>query len=281
MVVHAHPDDESSQTGGTLARYAAAGCHIVLVTCTDGSRGDSAPTDGMPGDDRSTTSRVAAVRSAELAAAAAALGVHEVIELGHPDSGMPEDPTAVAPEAFSRMDPEPIVTHLTAVMREHRPDAVITYPPNGLSLHPDHIQTHRVTVEAFRRYAETPPQPAAGARPRLYFIAASRTRLQAVRARGALLLPAGSWIPPLEIAIDDDAVTTVIDVSAVWSRKIAALAAHGSQADAAALHALFRAATPDEQVEEFVLAAPAGARTVVEDDLFTGLPVRGDRALDR
>ncbi|MGY4928419.1 PIG-L family deacetylase [Streptomyces sp. 900105755] len=275
MAVHAHPDDESSQTGGTLARYAAAGCRTVLVTCTDGGRGDGAPADGMPGADNSTTGQVAAVRSAELAIATAALGVDEVIELGHPDSGMPEGPATIAPEAFSRMDPEPVVTQLTALMREYRPDVVITYPPNGLSFHPDHIQAHRVTVDAFRQYLATTQRPATattGAGPKLYFVAASRTRLQAVRRRGESQLPAGSWIPPLEIAIDDAAVTTVIDVSEVWSRKIAALAAHGSQADAVALHALFSVATPDEQMEEFVLAVPAGARTVVENDLFAGLP---------
>ncbi|WP_345655043.1 PIG-L family deacetylase [Streptomyces siamensis] len=275
MAVHAHPDDESSQTGGTLARYAAAGCHTVLVTCTDGGRGDGAPADGMTGAGNSTSSQVAAVRSAELAVATAALGVDEVIELGHPDSGMPEDPATIAPEAFSRMDSEPVVAQLTALMREFRPNVVITYPPNGLSFHPDHIQAHRVTVRAFRQYLATPPWPATattGAGPKLYFTAASRTRLQAVRTRGESLLPAGSWIPPLEIAIDDAAVTTVIDVSEVWPRKIAALAAHGSQADAAALHALFSVAMPDEQMEEFVLAVPAGTHTVVEDDLFAGLP---------
>ncbi|MGD1224952.1 PIG-L family deacetylase [Streptomyces krungchingensis] len=275
MVVHAHPDDESSQTGGTLARYAAAGCHTVLVTCTDGGRGDSTPADGMSGAHNSRSSQVAAIRSAELAVATAALGVDEVIELGHPDSGIPEDPATIASEAFSRMDPEPVVTQLTALMHEYRPDVVITYPPNGLSFHPDHIQVHRVTVEAFRQYLATPPGTAtatSGAGPKLYFIAVSRTRLQAVRTRGKSLLPAGSWIPPLEIAIDDAAVTTVIDVSEVWSRKIAALAAHESQADAAALHALFSVATSDEQMEEFVLAVPGGARTVVENDLFAGIP---------
>ncbi|HSS23726.1 MAG TPA: PIG-L family deacetylase, partial [Mycobacterium sp.] len=102
MVVHAHPDDESSQTGGTLARYAAAGYYTVLITCTDGGQGDTAhgakPT--QPGHDPRA---VAARRSRELARAAAMLGVSAVVKLGYPDSGIPTDGAeAAAADSFSR-----------------------------------------------------------------------------------------------------------------------------------------------------------------------------------
>jgi LmbE family N-acetylglucosaminyl deacetylase len=154
MLVHAHPDDEAGQTGGTLARYAAAGCHTVLVTCTDGRMGDGAA-GSKPGAPGHRPSEVAARRSAELATAAAALNISEVVELGHPDSGMPADQDAVAPDAFCRGDAEPIVAHLIELMRQRQPDVVITYPPNGLSYHPDHIRTHEVTVAAFERFRES------------------------------------------------------------------------------------------------------------------------------
>lgn len=88
MVVHAHPDDESSQTGGTLARYAAAGYCTVLITCTDGGQGDAAH--GVKPTQRGHDPRVvAARRSRELALAAAMLGVSVVVNLGYPDSGIP------------------------------------------------------------------------------------------------------------------------------------------------------------------------------------------------
>jgi LmbE family N-acetylglucosaminyl deacetylase len=275
MVVHAHPDDEAGQTGGTLARYAAAGCRTVLVTCTDGRLGDT-PAGSKPGAPDHRPSEVAALRSAELATAAAALGISEVVELGHPDSGLPADPNAVAPGAFSRLDAEPIVDRLTGLMRRYQPDVVITYPPNGLSYHPDHIRTHEVTVAAFERFRESGGHSEAaatrsGPEPKLYFIAVSLTRIQAVRARGLALLEPGSWIPPLEIGIEDSLVSTVIDVSGVWEQKVAALAAHASQGDAAALHALFSVADAADQVEEYMLARPGRTGEAIESDLFAGI----------
>jgi LmbE family N-acetylglucosaminyl deacetylase len=112
MVVHAHPDDEASQTGGTLARYAAAGWRTVLVTCTDGGQGDGLH--GVkPGDPHHDPQQVAVVRSRELDLAAAALGVHHLVKLGYPDSGIP-DGNAIPPraEAFSRRPLAPMVTRL-------------------------------------------------------------------------------------------------------------------------------------------------------------------------
>lgn len=92
MVVHAHPDDEASQTGGTLARYAAEGFRTVLVTCTDGGQGDGVGGE-KPGHPGHRPEEVAARRSDELARSAAALGVSRLIRLGHPDSGLPGSPT--------------------------------------------------------------------------------------------------------------------------------------------------------------------------------------------
>src|SRR5436309_2733806 len=86
MVVHAHPDDESSQTGGTLAAYSAAGWRTILVTCTDGAEGDGVA-GSKPGQAEHDPKQVAERRSAELDMAAVALGIHEVIKLGFPDSG--------------------------------------------------------------------------------------------------------------------------------------------------------------------------------------------------
>jgi LmbE family N-acetylglucosaminyl deacetylase len=115
MVVHAHPDDEASQTGGTLARYAAAGFRTVLITCTDGGQGDGAG-GAKPGHHRHDPEQVAARRSKELALSAVALGITDLIQLEYPDSGMAE---SVDETAFSKLDGEPIVQRLEALMHEY------------------------------------------------------------------------------------------------------------------------------------------------------------------
>src|SRR5437762_7034217 len=88
MAVHAHPDDESSSTGGTLARYASEGLRTVVVTCTNGELGD-APGGIKPGEAGHDEETVAQIRLDELRAACATLGVAHLETLGYRDSGMP------------------------------------------------------------------------------------------------------------------------------------------------------------------------------------------------
>ncbi|MFJ4848655.1 MULTISPECIES: PIG-L family deacetylase [unclassified Streptomyces] len=279
MVVHAHPDDEASQTGGTLARYAAEGFRTVLVTCTDGGQGDDALGRGTGHRDH-RAKQVAARRSRELAMSKAALGISDVIELGYPDSGMHESVNDIDPRAFSRLEGEPIVRQLEALMGEYRPEVIVTYPPNGLTYHPDHVRTHELTVAAIGRVREAggyPPQGESGASPhrrmpKLYYIALSHSRLKAVRTRAEAALGAGVWTPPLEIGVDDGSVTTVVDVSGFWDRKLRALAAHAGQADAAALLRVLSVSGHENPVEEYVLVDPSwkgGGRK--ESDLFEGI----------
>lgn len=260
MVVHAHPDDESSSTGGTLARYSALGYRTVLVTCTDGRWGDAA--DGVkPGQAGHDPHEVARRRAAELDDAAAALGVSEVIRLAYPDSGVAGDAAA---DAFSSRPVTPLVHQMVRLLRLIRPDAVITYPPNGLSGHPDHIRTHDVVVAAHRNIA------AGGQAPRLYYIALSKSRVTAMQANAEAAFGGDGWAPPDDMAVDDAMITTVVDVEAYWSAKLAGLAAHSSQADAAMLLRMFSAAAvgPGGHVEEYIRAYPPGAEPDVEHELF-------------
>ncbi|CAN5583657.1 hypothetical protein BH11ACT6_BH11ACT6_12740 [soil metagenome] len=275
MMVHAHPDDESSLTGGTLARYAAAGCRTVLVTCTDGGQGDAGPNlkPGQPGHDPRL---VAAQRSQELAQAAALLGVHDVIKLGYPDSGVSARP---APDSFSQRPVRPMLVRLVRLIRMYQPDVVITYPPNGMSGHPDHIRTHDLVLAAHQNIiansepAHHQPQDAASASwgPQLYYIALSRTRLRAAQDRARVAFGPQSWVPPDGMAVDDASITTSIDVAAFRADKLAALAAHASQADAAALLQIFGAAADSaESVEEYVRVypVPPSPSIAVEVDFF-------------
>jgi LmbE family N-acetylglucosaminyl deacetylase len=275
MIVHAHPDDESSQTGGTLARYAAAGCRTILVTCTDGSQGDAA--DGAkPGQRGHDPRRVAAHRSGELDAAAVALGVQVVVKLGYPDSGAPGaalgagEGAGEGVESFSRGPVMPTVTQMVRLLRLHQPDVLITYPPNGLSGHPDHVRTHDVVVAAHANVvANGEPDSRL---PRLYYIAMSASRLRAARSAVRVALGDDAWVPPEEMGTDDAAITTTIDVSAFWEQKLRALAAHASQADAAMLLRMFAAdgglTESVVRVEEYVRVHPVFAPAVVETDFF-------------
>jgi LmbE family N-acetylglucosaminyl deacetylase len=278
MVIHAHPDDEASQTGGTLARYAAAGFRTVLVTCTDGGQGDG--TDGCkPGHRDHRPEQVAARRSRELAMSKVALGISDLVQLDYPDSGMPESAADIDHRAFSRLEGEPIVRRLEALMREYEPDVMVTYPPNGLSYHPDHVRTHELTVAAFARIREAgglPDRRDGGTRPhprmpRLYYIALSVSRLKAVRARAEAALGPGIWTPPVEIGVQDDTVTTAVDISDFWSHKLRALAAHASQADAAALLRVLSVTGHGNPVEEYILADPPWTDGERESDLFQGV----------
>jgi LmbE family N-acetylglucosaminyl deacetylase len=282
MVVHAHPDDESSQTGGTLAHYAAQGYRTVLVTCTDGAQGSAADGSqpGQPGHDRNLVART---RSAELRRACDALEISDTFALGHRDTGLS---SAADPQSYSCLPLGPLVAQMLRMMRMLAPDIVVTYPPDGLSGHPDHIRTHDVVAAAHARlvddatnagYSRMPPP--------LYYISLSARRLEALRSSIHARLGPDAWAPPSSMAVDDRAITTVIDVDPYWDKKLQALAAHASQPDAAGLLSVFKAHSDTSgKVEEYVRAyPPPQPGAPVSTDLFLSTddtdvpPPRADR----
>ncbi|HET8560347.1 MAG TPA: PIG-L family deacetylase [Marmoricola sp.] len=139
VAFHAHPDDEALLTGGTLARAAAEGHRVVLVTATDGERGLAGPEDGHG-------ARLAAVRVAELEQAAAALGVARLVRLGYGDSGLHADPADET--AFANADVEAAAARLADLLRDEEADVLVVYDENGGYGHPDHVQVHRVGSRA-------------------------------------------------------------------------------------------------------------------------------------
>ena len=157
VFVHAHPDDETIDDGGTLALYAARGVPVTLVTCTRGEQGEVIPpalAHLAPGPGE-VGRALGEWRAGELAAALAALGVRDQRFLGYVDSGMAyaADGAVVPapwspPDAFALAPVARAAERLAAVLREVRPDAVVTYGPDGGYGHPDHVQAHRVTMRA-------------------------------------------------------------------------------------------------------------------------------------
>ena len=153
LLVHAHPDDESIETGATMARYAAAGVPVTLVTCTLGELGEIIPPDlAYLGAGRGDL--LGKYRIGELDAACAALGVRDHRFLGGPgrwrDSGMIGLPSNDDPGSFWQADLDEAALDLVAVIREVRPRVMVSYDDRGFYGHPDHIQAHRVAWRAFQ-----------------------------------------------------------------------------------------------------------------------------------
>jgi N-acetyl-1-D-myo-inositol-2-amino-2-deoxy-alpha-D-glucopyranoside deacetylase len=148
--VHAHPDDESIGTGATMAKYAAEGARVTLVTCTLGELGEIIP----PALAQMTPDELGQYRIGELSAACDALGVTDHRFLGGAgrwrDSGMMGVPYNEDPRCFWRASVDEAAPALLAVIREVRPQAIVSYDANGFYGHPDHIQAHRVTSRAYQ-----------------------------------------------------------------------------------------------------------------------------------
>ena len=135
---HAHPDDESIGSGGTLSRASDAGHRVVLVFATRGELGEPVP--GVLAEGEQLTMR----RTAEVYESARILGVDRVEFLGYTDSGMIGESTNDAPWCFWQADVEHAADRLAAILREEEPDVLTIYDDIGGYGHPDHIQVHRV-----------------------------------------------------------------------------------------------------------------------------------------
>jgi len=171
LVVRPHPDDESSATGGMLAYYSARGVRTGVVTCTGGEEGEIHDPDLDPVSD---FPRLREIRERELRNACAILGVSTLRLLGYRDSGMKDTPANQHPEAFCQADLAEATGRLVRVIRELRPLVMVTEQEGGSYPHPDHVNCHRVSVEAFRAAADEGAYPEAGPAwqvPKLYTVA--------------------------------------------------------------------------------------------------------------
>ena len=197
LLVHAHPDDESISTGATMARYAAEGAQVTLVTCTLGELGEIIPP-SLAYLAAEKEDRLGEYRIGELAAACAALGVTDHRFLGGPgrwrDSGMMGAEGNDDPRCFWRADVDQAARALLDVIGEVRPQVLLTYDARGAYGHPDHIQAHRVAWRAFELAGADAPEK--------FYATAT---------------------PPSGLA------TTEIEAGAWFGQKLAAMRAHATQ----------------------------------------------------
>lgn len=275
LALYAHPDDESFGIGGTLARYAAQGVSITLVCATRGEAGQIAD------PALATPETLGAVREQELRCACRELGVERLIFLDYRDSGMAGSPDNQHPRAFMNAPAAEVVPRLVGIMRELRPDVVVTFEPNGGYGHPDHKAIHRHGVAAFHAAGDPTRYPEQGApfQPdRLFYSALTRSffqeLLRRVKARGIDPGEFDERIRQGEVGWPDENVNTVIDVSAFAQRKWAALHCHATQFGPTHM---FRCLPPEEIFpllgrEFFALVWPAPSPGLQLDDLFAPLP---------
>ncbi|GAA3046730.1 N-acetyl-1-D-myo-inositol-2-amino-2-deoxy-alpha-D-glucopyranoside deacetylase [Streptomyces olivoverticillatus] len=240
LLVHAHPDDESINNGATMAKYAAEGVHVTLVTCTLGEEGEVIPPElAHLAADRDNA--LGAHRMGELAAAMRELGVEDHRFLGGPgcyrDSGMMGAPQNDRPESFWRADLDEAAAHLVEVIRAVRPQVLVTYDPDGGYGHPDHIQAHRVAMRAADLAAEPAFRRDLGDPHEIAKIYWNCVPLSVVEAGFARLRAAGREIPFPGIAtaadvpgvLPDEEVTAAVDTTAHAAAKAAAMRAHATQ----------------------------------------------------
>jgi len=247
LLVHAHPDDESIGQGATMAKYAAEGRHVTLVTCTAGEMGEIlVPELEHLAADRDD--RLGEHRRGELADAMKALGVTDHRFLGgfgtYRDSGMQWHPDGHAipadtihDNAFWAADLTEAADHLVAVIREVRPQVLVTYDQFGNYGHPDHIQAHRVAMYAAQLAAVPSYRKDLGAPhdiAKIYWSAMSESRmrdgLRRLREAGdATSFEGMDPEGPLPMTTPDEDLAAVVDAGAYAEQKMAALAAHATQ----------------------------------------------------
>ena len=268
MAVHAHPDDESSSTGGVLATYSAEGIRTVVVTCTNGEFGD-APGGIKPGQDGHDEATVAQIRLAELSQATKLLGVTNLELLGYHDSGMPEWDYRNRPDAFCNVPLEVISGRIAELIERYRPQVVITYDDKGMYQHPDHVHA---SLSAQAAVAAT------GIPAKLYLAAMRGSDFEkmweALREQGVEVPVDREFTPEMRQKIADDElrITTTVDIRPVLDRKRDALFAHSSQIQ----ESWFSKIPPEiaETVfgrESFIRVTDSSGAPLPEDDLFAGL----------
>lgn len=283
LLVHAHPDDESLNNGATMAMYASAGAHVTLVTCTRGEFGEIV----VPSLEHLAWDKddaLGAYREKELASAMAALGVRDHRFLGAPgeyhDSGMMGTPGNDRPDVFWQADVDEAAGRLVAIIRETRPQVLVTYDPFGGYGHPDHIQAHRVAMRAADLAAQAGYAPESGAPhaiAKIYWNVIPRSVIeQGFAELREDVEAAGFTVPSLDDfpnLVDDTQVTTEIDGAGFLDHKLAALAAHATQLTVvgayAALSNNFGIRVPSVEYYRLVRGEPGTAGR--ETDLFAGI----------
>ena len=228
LFAFAHPDDEGFATGGTIAMLVSQGARVTLVCATNGDVGE------ISDPSLATPETLGQVRQGELRRAMAITGVEDIRFLNYRDSGMIDTPDNDHPNAFIQADATRVTGELATIMRQTRPDIVITHDPSGGYGHPDHTRMCEHATAAFRLAGDASAYPndlPPWTPCLLYYVCFPRS---VFRRMWQDMLDLGVTPPFASREIDvlgtpDDEVTTVLDVNAFVDTKIASLNCHRTQ----------------------------------------------------
>ena len=286
LFVHAHPDDETITTGGTIAKYLAGGAEVTVVTCTLGEEGEviGEQWSGLAADggaDQLGGYRISELTRALAELSAPAAGSLAPVFLGGAgrwrDSGMAGAPSNDHPRAFIGAGTVPAEV-LAELICQTRPQVLVGYDPVGSYGHPDHIQVHAICARAIELAAAAETRPWTVSKH--YWTVTEESALADGLASAQTRVPSG-WRMPLagELPSHPDAeVTTAIDVREVYDHKVRALAAHATQVTVSASGTEYALSNniiqPIFAEEHYILVSgvqgPAGPGGR-EPDLFGGL----------
>ena len=280
LALFAHPDDETFGPGGTLAKYAASGVEVHYVCATKGEAGE-APADLLQG-----YRDMAELRATELECASRILGIKQVHFMGYRDSGMLGSEDNLHPRSLQQAPDQEVVGKMVALIRQIRPQVLITFDPHGAYGHPDHIKIHRTATEAF--FAAADPDRFAGQREQgisahraqcLYYTAFPRRVLKfwllflPLMGKNPSRFGVNQDIDLRKIGEWSQQITTRIDVRPYLPQKLEAAACHRSQT------APMRDCPLPNWLRTWLMGAenftraypPAEARERVLRDLFAGI----------
>ena len=265
LLVHAHPDDEAISTGGVMMKAADDGHRVVLVTAT---RGEAGEIHNM--DEAASRPQLGEIRTRELENASRILGVARSEFLGYRDSGMVGTPENEDPRSFHQAPLDEAAQKLATIIREEKPDVVVTYAEDGVYGHPDHVKAHFVTNAALDQLLRasdswTPKK--------LYYTAIPRSLMQAFMDQMPEEARQQQNSNMRIVGTPDELVTTRVDVKPYTARKRQAFAAHVSQNDPNSWFA-----TMADQIYElafgteyYQLARGKPGSALPENDLFSGI----------
>ena len=262
LLVHAHPDDEAISTGGVMMKAKAHGHRVVLVTATRGEVGEI-----YNMDEESSRPRLGEIRTEELKAAGELLGVDRIEFLGYRDSGMVDTADNKDPRSFHQARLDEAAGKLAVLMREERPDVVVTYAEDGVYGHPDHIKAHHVTNAALDLLEREGLSPE-----KLYYTAIPRSMMEAFTKQ----MPEEAQRQNTNMRVagtPDELVTTRVDVHDYVDQKRKAFGAHVSQNDPNSWFTTMASQIYELAfgTEYYQLVRGKPGSTLPEEDLFAGI----------
>jgi len=234
LFVHAHPDDEASKGAATVAKYVDEGVQVMIATCTGGERGDVLNPKLKSSE---VAEKLAQIRKEEMAKSIEILGAKHSW-LGFIDSGYPEgDPKPPLPEGcFAEIPIKDASRPLIKLIREFKPQVVVTYDENGGYPHPDHIRTHEITMFAYENASKLNYEPELGfpwqIKKVYYQMGFNFGQMNAIDNAFKELgktNPYADWM--IDMKDDTDLITTKIECSKYFDKRDLALKAHATQVD--------------------------------------------------